>query len=74
MTPLRVVIAEDQPMVRAGFRALLDSRDEIEVVGEAATGAEALDQVQLVIIAYQTGIVGHSNTPKRLGAPPYHRI
>ncbi len=39
---VRVVLAEDQPMVRAGFRALLDSRPEIEVVGEAATGLEAL--------------------------------
>ena len=46
MTALRVVIAEDQPMVRAGFRALLDSRPDIEVVGEAATGSEALDQVR----------------------------
>jgi DNA-binding NarL/FixJ family response regulator len=46
MTTIRVVIAEDQPMVRAGFRALLDSRNEIEVVGEAATGAEALDHVR----------------------------
>jgi DNA-binding NarL/FixJ family response regulator len=46
MTAVRVVIAEDQPMVRAGFRALLDSRDGIEVVGEAATGAEALNQVR----------------------------
>jgi DNA-binding NarL/FixJ family response regulator len=46
MTAVRVVVAEDQPMVRAGFRALLESRDEIEVVGEAATGAEALDQVR----------------------------
>jgi DNA-binding NarL/FixJ family response regulator len=42
----RVVLAEDQPMVRAGFRALLDSRADIEVVGEAATGAEALEQVR----------------------------
>ena len=46
MTPTRVVLAEDQPMVRAGFRALLDSRDDIRVVGEAATGAQALDQVR----------------------------
>jgi DNA-binding NarL/FixJ family response regulator len=46
MTAVRVVIAEDQPMVRAGFRALLDSRADIDVVGEAATGAEALDQVR----------------------------
>ena len=33
-------------MVRAGFRALLDSRADIEVVGEAATGTEALEQVR----------------------------
>jgi DNA-binding NarL/FixJ family response regulator len=46
MTPTSVVLAEDQPMVRAGFRALLDSRDDIEVVGEAATGAQALEQVR----------------------------
>ena len=46
MTPTRVVLAEDQPMVRAGFRSLLDSRTDIDVVGEAATGAEALEQVR----------------------------
>jgi DNA-binding NarL/FixJ family response regulator len=46
MTSLRVVLAEDQPMVRAGFRALLDSQDDIEVTGEAATGTEALGQVR----------------------------
>jgi DNA-binding NarL/FixJ family response regulator len=46
MTPTTVVLAEDQPMVRAGFRALLDSRDDIEVVGEAASGGEALEQVR----------------------------
>jgi DNA-binding NarL/FixJ family response regulator len=45
MTAIRVVLAEDQPMVRAGFRALLDSRPEIDVVGEAATGVEALEAV-----------------------------
>jgi DNA-binding NarL/FixJ family response regulator len=46
MTPTRVVLAEDQPMVRAGFRSLLDSRADIDVVGEAASGAEALEQVR----------------------------
>jgi DNA-binding NarL/FixJ family response regulator len=46
MTAISVVLAEDQPMVRAGFSALLDSRSDIEVVGEAATGAEALEQVR----------------------------
>ena len=46
MTAIRVVLAEDQPMVRAGFRSLLDSRGDIEVVGEAATGSEALAEVR----------------------------
>src|ERR1700704_5753956 len=46
MTALRVVLAEDQPRVRAGFRSLLDSRDDVEVVGEAGTGSEALEQVR----------------------------
>jgi DNA-binding NarL/FixJ family response regulator len=46
MTATRVVLAEDQPIVRAGFRALLDSRGDIDVVGEAATGAEAVQQVR----------------------------
>jgi DNA-binding NarL/FixJ family response regulator len=43
------VLAEDQPMVRAGFRALLDSRSDIEVVGEAATGVEALEQARSLL-------------------------
>jgi DNA-binding NarL/FixJ family response regulator len=42
----RVLLAEDQPMVRAGFRALLDSRADIDVVGEAATGAQALERAR----------------------------
>ncbi|HEY4027890.1 MAG TPA: response regulator transcription factor [Candidatus Dormibacteraeota bacterium] len=46
MTAIRVVLAEDQSMVRAGFRALLDSRPGIEVVGEAANGLEALEAVR----------------------------
>lgn len=46
MTVTRVVLAEDQPMVRSGFRALLDSEPDIEVAGEAATGVEALEQVR----------------------------
>ena len=46
MTAIRVVLAEDHPMVRAGFRSLLDSRDDFEVVGEAATGSEALEQAR----------------------------
>jgi DNA-binding NarL/FixJ family response regulator len=40
---IRVVIADDQQLIRAGFRALLDSEPDLEVVGEAATGSEAVE-------------------------------
>jgi DNA-binding NarL/FixJ family response regulator len=39
---IRVVLADDQVLVRAGFRALLDAEDDITVVGEAANGEEAV--------------------------------
>ena len=39
---IRVVVADDQQIVRAGFAALLDTRDDIEVVGTAADGEEAV--------------------------------
>ena len=39
---IRVLIADDQPLVRAGLRTLLGSQDDIEVIGEAATGARAI--------------------------------
>jgi DNA-binding NarL/FixJ family response regulator len=38
---ITVLLADDQALVRAGFRALLDAQDDIEVVGEASDGAEA---------------------------------
>jgi DNA-binding NarL/FixJ family response regulator len=39
---IRVVLADDQALVRAGFRALLDAQEGIEVVGEATDGDEAV--------------------------------
>ncbi|MGW0547978.1 response regulator [Streptomyces altiplanensis] len=39
---IRVVLADDQTLVRAGFRSILDDEDDIEVVGEAANGNQAL--------------------------------
>ncbi|SCF13617.1 DNA-binding response regulator, NarL/FixJ family, contains REC and HTH domains [Micromonospora viridifaciens] len=39
---IRVLLADDQTLVRAGFRSILDGEDGIEVVGEAADGAEAV--------------------------------
>ena len=40
---IRVVLADDQHLVRAGFRTLLDSEDDLEVVGEADDGQEAVE-------------------------------
>jgi DNA-binding NarL/FixJ family response regulator len=39
---IRVVLADDQALVRAGFRALLDAEDDVDVVGEASDGAAAV--------------------------------
>jgi DNA-binding NarL/FixJ family response regulator len=44
MTITRVLLADDHEMVRAGFRIILGSQPDIEVVGEAATGTEALER------------------------------
>jgi DNA-binding NarL/FixJ family response regulator len=43
---VRVLLADDQPLARAGLRALLESCDDIEVVGEAASGAEAVERAR----------------------------
>ncbi|MFD4507861.1 response regulator [Streptomyces sp. NPDC058457] len=43
---IRVLLADDQSLVRAGFRALLDAQPDIEVTGEAADGEEALRKVR----------------------------
>jgi DNA-binding NarL/FixJ family response regulator len=42
MPHLRVLIADDHPLVRSGMRALLTAEEDLEVVGEAATGEEAV--------------------------------
>lgn len=41
--PIRVVIADDQPLVRESLAVLLDTHDDITVVGQAAYGREAID-------------------------------
>ena len=43
---IRVVIADDQALVRTGFRVILDSEPDLEVVGEASDGRETVELVQ----------------------------
>lgn len=43
MEPIRVLLADDQALVRAGFAMMLSVEEEIEVVGEVANGQEAVD-------------------------------
>jgi len=41
--PIRVLIADDQALIRVGFRLVLEAEDDLEVVGEAGDGREAAD-------------------------------
>ena len=43
--PIRLIVADDHPVVRNGLRAMLETQPDIEVVGEAVNGAEALSMV-----------------------------
>jgi DNA-binding NarL/FixJ family response regulator len=43
---IRVLVADDQALVRGGFRLILDAQPDIEVVGEAADGVEALERTR----------------------------
>ena len=43
MTPIRVLVADDQAMVRGGFRMILETEADMELVGEAADGLRALE-------------------------------
>ncbi|NEE27180.1 response regulator transcription factor, partial [Streptomyces sp. SID7982] len=41
--PIRVLLADDQALLRSAFRVLVDSEPDMEVVGEAADGAQAVE-------------------------------
>ncbi|MCS6523874.1 MULTISPECIES: response regulator [Curtobacterium] len=77
---IRIVIADDHPVVRAGLRALLDAEDDIVVVGEAATPDAATAMAEqtapeLVLMDLQFGqeTTGADATRRirSLDAPPY---
>ena len=43
---IRVVIADDHPITRAGIKRFLDRAQDIDVIGEASTGEQALELVE----------------------------
>lgn len=44
--PIRVLLVDDQPLLRMGFRLILEGEEDLEVVGEASDGAEAVRKVR----------------------------
>ena len=75
-TPIRVLLADDHPVVRRGLAALLDTLDGIEVVAQAGTGDEAVREVGLsrpdvvVMDLRMPGVDGvEANAPDREGLP-----
>jgi DNA-binding NarL/FixJ family response regulator len=77
---VRVLIADDQALVRAGFRQLLEREDDLTVVGEAADGAEAIDlgrrlSPQVVVMDIRMPRVDGLEATRRLVAePPSPRV
>ncbi|AXB42791.1 response regulator [Amycolatopsis albispora] len=72
---IRVLLADDQPLIRSGFRALLEIEDNIEVVAEAADGAEAVTLAarhlpDIALIDIQMPGVDGIEATRRIAADP----
>ena len=72
---IRVLLVDDQPLLRGGFRALLNAEDDIEVVAEAADGAEALALIgehrpDIALIDIQMPVMDGIETTRRIAADP----
>ncbi|MEU3011377.1 response regulator transcription factor [Nocardia asteroides] len=72
---IRVLLVDDQPLIRSGFRALLDVEDDIEVVAEAADGAQGVELARLhrpdiALVDIQMPRVDGIETTRRIAADP----
>lgn len=73
--PIRVVVVDDQPLVRAGFAMVLDAQPDIEVVGEAGDGAEALALLErttadVVVMDIRMPVMDGVEATERIGERP----
>ncbi|MGW0826159.1 response regulator [Streptomyces sp. NPDC002845] len=72
---IRVLLVDDQPLLRSGFRALLDLEDDIEVVAEAGDGLEGLALTKehlpdIVLIDIRMPVVDGIEATRRIAADP----
>ncbi|MCX4984187.1 response regulator transcription factor [Streptomyces sp. NBC_00572] len=72
---IRVLLVDDQPLIRSGFRALLDIEDDIEVVAEAGDGREGLALARehlpdIALVDIQMPVVDGIETTRRIVADP----
>jgi DNA-binding NarL/FixJ family response regulator len=72
---IRVLLVDDQPLIRSGFRALLDLEDDIEVVAEAADGVEGVALARehlpdVALIDIQMPVVDGIEATRRIAADP----
>ncbi|MFD3535823.1 response regulator [Streptomyces sp. NPDC058664] len=72
---IRVLLIDDQPLIRSGFRALLDLEDDIEVVAEAGDGAEGLALARehvpdVALVDIRMPVLDGIETTRRIAADP----
>lgn len=72
---IRVLLADDQALVRAGFRVLLESAEDVEVVGEAANGEEAVRMAEtarpdVVLMDVRMPVLDGLEATRRIVADP----